>query len=328
MRPQTLDEFQGESNRDVIERLRIAIASAKHRNTVLPNILFYGEPGLGKTTLSNIVANEMNSKCIVRTGGSISSQKDIFAILYEIDAIQENNKNALLFFDEIHKLSVKDMPEEMFYSILEDHIFYSNLAGKELMLDNKNIMITDNVLTTKESFSIVGATTSPGALKKPLRDRFTLQCYLKAYSVEDLIKIIVFNSTKENIAIEENAIKELAQRARGVPRIVINFLKSCRDRSIFKNEQAITLPTVLEEMKLQCIEEDGLTQLDLKVLSTLAQQKKGMGLRTLAGTCSLDVTTLEEMVLPFLSARSYVITTSKRFITDLGQQRLNKYLSK
>ncbi len=185
MRPKILEEFQGDTNKDTVERLRIAIASAKARSTVLPNILLYGQAGLGKTTLAEIIANEMDSICIHRTGGSISSQKDLFFALREIDNIQAAGKNAILFFDEIHKLSSKEMPDEMFFSLLEDHIFYSSLSGTKVLLDGVDSIITHNIMRSEYPFTIIGATTNAGTLKKPLRDRLPLTCYLKSYSVND-----------------------------------------------------------------------------------------------------------------------------------------------
>ena len=323
-RPKTLDEFQGQSNRDVIDRLRIAIVSAKERRVALPHILFYGSAGLGKTTLSNIVANEMDSKCIVRTGGSIASQSDLFSVLYEVDTLQRQGDNALLFFDEIHKLSVSGMPEEIFYSLLEEFIFHSTLAGTKTTLNGVEGTIENDTLITTKPFTIIGATTSPGSLKKPLRDRFAIHCYLKPYSVEDLVKVLSFNLNQEKIQASNEALHELARRARGVPRVVINYLLSCRDRAIYKHEKEISKETVDEEMTLQGVEYDGLTQLDVKILQVLARNPKGMGLKTLAGTCSIDNATLEEMVLPFLQAQEFVKTTTKRFITESGIARLKE----
>lgn len=321
-RPQTLTEFQGSSNQDVIERLKIAIASAKKRNQPLSNVLLYSNAGLGKTTLANIIANELDAQFITRTGGSISSQKDIFLLLLEVDRAQQQRKRVILFIDEIHKLAVSDMPEELFYSILEDYIFYSGLSGQKVIIDGKKSIILYNAVATKEPFTIIGATTSPGKLNKPLRDRFTIHCYLKEYSVEDLVNILKFHSEKEKIIASEDALREIAKRSRGVPRCAISFLKSCRDRSLFKDLIELDAETVKEEMQLQKIEEDGLTQLDLKVLQVLAANPKGMGIANLSGTAGIDRITLEEMIISFLQNIGFAKTTSKRFITDAGLKRI------
>jgi len=278
----------------------------------------------GKTTLAQIIANEMDSICVQRTGGSIGSQKDLYFAMREIDLIQESGKNAILFFDEIHKLSSKEMPDEMFFSLMESHIFYSSLSGTKVLVDGVDCILTANIIGTRLPFTIIGATTNPGTLKKPLRDRLPLSCYLKSYSVNDLVKIIQFNSEKEEIPIEKEAVLEIAKRARGVPRVVIGYLMACRDRSVYKHEKSISTVTVQEEMATQKIEPDGLTEIDLKVLSTLARYPKGMGIKTLAGTCDIDRDTLEEMIFPFLRSKEYILTTSKQFIAEAGLERLNQ----
>lgn len=325
-RPQKFLEFQGSSNQDVIERLKIAVVSAKKRSASLDNILIYGQAGTGKTSLANIIANELDAQFITRTGGSITSQKDIFLLLLEVDRAQQSGKQVVLLIDEIHKLAGSDFPEELFYSLLEDYIFYSGLSGQKVIIDGKKNIILYNAVATKEPFTIIGATISPGKLNKPLRDRFTIHCYLKEYSAEDLVSILKFHAEKEKITANEDALCEIAKRSRGVPRCAISFLKSCRDRAIFKDLKEIDAETVKEEMQLQKIEEDGLTQLDLKVLQTLAANPKGMGLANLGGTSSIDKTTLEEMILPYTQSRGLTVTTNKRYITDVGLERIKNAL--
>lgn len=322
IRPQTLSEFKGTSNADVVERLKIAIESSKKRNKMPAHILLYGHAGTGKTTLSNIIANELDAQFITRTGGSISSQKDIFSLLLEVDRAQMQGKKVVLFFDEIHKLNVSDMPEELFYSILEDFVFYSGLSGQKVMIDGQKNIILNNTVTTKESFTIIGATTSPGMLNKPLRDRFGIHCYLKEYNIEDLTNILKFHAEKEKILATEEALKEIAKRSRGTPRVAISFLTACRDRAMFKDLKELDAQTVNEEMKLQQIEVDGLTQLDLKVLKILAMNPKGMGIANLAGSCDIDKMTLSEMILSYLQSRDLTKTTTKRFITEAGLERI------
>lgn len=322
-RPKSFSEFQGKANRGTVKRLRIAVSAAKKRGEPLGNVMLFGNPGTGKSSLAYILANEMGSELKTITGGTIRNHKDLWSILFDIHQKQQQGSNKMLFIDEIHCISKGDIPEEVYYGILEDFKFFHNLGGSEVKTGGRIFEVTGNVSSLKP-FTIIGATTAPGCLSKPLRDRFRISCFLKEYSNEDIRDVLKRYADAEKIPYEEDALAEIAKRARGNPRISVNFLLSCYDLMTSKDAEKITKDIVLEEMALEKIDEEGLVEADLKILLALAQHPKGLGLRNLAGCSNIEKSTIEMMLEPYLKLRGYAETRHKRFITPAGVKLLKK----
>lgn len=322
-RPKTFAEFQGTSNSETVERLKIAISAVKKRNEPLSNTLLFGNAGTGKTTIGNIIANEMNCELKTITGGTVRNHKDLWLVMLDIAQAQEQGSNKILFIDEVHLLAKGEIPEETYYPILEEYVFYHNLAGQDVKFEGRILEVTDNVARL-EPFTIIGATTAPGYLSKPLRDRFQIACFLKEYSVEDIKDIVKRYALAEGINHEEEALFEIARRARGNPRVSVNFLLAAYDLMTARNEQRITGQTVIDEMKLQRIDEEGLTEADFKILLALAKHPKGLGLQNLSGCCGIEKSTIEAMNEPFLKYKGYSETRHRRFVTPEGVELLKR----
>lgn len=318
-RPKTFDDFVG--NKEIVERLKLSIMAAQRKNTVLPHILFYGSQGTGKTTLANIVSNEIKYNFKVITGSTIETQKDIYILLYEIGQEQIKGINTLLFIDECHDIAGRDAPETLWFPLLEDFAFFSNLNGYIKYGDGE---IYAKPAVFVQPFTVIGATTDPGMLSAPLRDRFQIQCSLHEYSPEELSLIIKKFALRTKVDYSEDSLSEIAARARGNPRIAINLFQSCFDRAIVNSNEKITRTIVLDEMNSQHIDDEGLTENDYKVLKVLTENPKGMGIKNLAGTVGINQVTLSEMILPFLQFRGYTVTTSRRFITPLGKEKFDR----
>jgi len=292
LRPQNLNEYIGQEQ--IKKNLKVFIKAAKKRSESLDHILFFGPPGLGKTTLANIIANEMGSNLKTISAPMLEKSGDLAAILTNL------NDGDILFIDEIHRL--KASIEEVLYSAMEDFrldiVIGSGPAAQTIKLDVAR-------------FTLIGATTRAGMLSNPLRDRFGMNFRLNFYTHEELSEIITLASKKLNKQIENPASVEIAKRSRGTPRIALRLLKRVRDFAEIKDENTISHATTKYALDELGINEHGFDELDIKFLTLLADAKKPLGLSTVAAALSEDEGTIEEVIEPFLIANGFIEKTPK-----------------
>ena len=292
LRPKTLDEYIGQDK--VKENMKIYIEAAKKRGEPLDHVLLYGPPGLGKTTLSNIISNEMKSKIKITSGPAIEKPGDLAALLTNLSEFD------VLFIDEIHRLSKS--VEEILYPALEDFtldiIIGKGPGARSIRLD-------------LPKFTLIGATTKAGSLTTPLRDRFGIVHRLELYNVEDLTKIVKRSSTILEIEIEDDAAIEIARRSRGTPRIANRLLKRVRDYAIVLGDGKITLKITKIALNKLEIDELGLDEIDRKILETMIVQYEGrpVGIEALAATIGEEIDTIEDVYEPYLIQIGFIART-------------------
>lgn len=306
LRPKTLSEYIGQDK--VKENMSIYIEAAKKRGEALDHVLLYGPPGLGKTTLSNIIAHEMGVNIRVTSGPAIEKTGDLVAILTSLQA------GDVLFIDEIHRLS--HAIEEILYPALEDFatdiIIGNGPAARSIRID-------------LQKFTLIGATTRSGQLSAPLRDRFGIIQRLELYSKEDLAEIITRSAVILGVAIDRDAAMELASRSRGTPRIANRFLKRVRDYADVMGNGRITKDIAKIALDRMEVDNLGLDSLDKRMLSMIIKGYNGgpVGLETLASAIGEEAVTLEDVCEPFLMQLGFLARTPRgRCATDLAYRHL------
>ena len=306
LRPQTLNDYIGQSK--IKENLRIYIEAAKRRSDALDHVLFYGPPGLGKTSLAGIIANEMGVHMKVTSGPAIEKPGEMAAIL---NNLQEGD---ILFVDEIHRLNRQ--VEEVLYPAMEDYaidiMIGKGASARSIRLDLPH-------------FTLVGATTRAGLLSAPLRDRFGVVHHLEFYSVEELKLIILHSAQILQVAIEEKGALELARRSRGTPRLANRILKRVRDFAQVKYDGVITEKVAATALDLLEVDKMGLDHIDRNILLTMIEKFKGgpVGLDTLAAAIGEDAGTLEDVYEPYLLKSGLLNRTPRgRIVTDSAYHHL------
>lgn len=292
LRPNNLKEYIGQNK--VKENMKIYIEAAKKRGEALDHVLLYGPPGLGKTTLSNIIAKEMNSNIKITSGPAIEKSGDLASILTSLSEYD------VLFIDEIHRLN-KNV-EEILYPALEDYTL-DIMIGKGPSAKSIRIDLP--------KFTLIGATTKAGALTTPLRDRFGITHRLELYSTKDLTTIIKRSSEILQVKIEEEAAKEIARRSRGTPRIANRLLKRVRDYALVLGDGNIDLKIAKHALNQLEIDELGLDEIDRKLLETMIVQYSGraVGIEALAATIGEEIETIEDVYEPYLIQIGFIART-------------------
>ena len=308
LRPPKFQDFSGQSK--VVENLEVFVEAAKYRGEPLDHTLLHGPPGLGKTTLSNIIANELGVGFKITSGPVLDKPGDLAGILTSLEA------NDVLFIDEIHRLS--PVVEEYLYSAMEDYRI-------DIMIDKgpsaRSIQIDLN------PFTLIGATTRSGLLTAPLRARFGINLHLEYYDPQTLARIIKRSARILNVPIDDEAAMEISRRSRGTPRIANALLRRVRDFAQVKGNGSID--TVIARLSLTALNIDqyGLDEIDNRILLTIIDKFKGgpVGVSTIATAIGEDAGTLEEVYEPYLIMEGFIKRTQRgRMVTELAYQHLGR----
>lgn len=294
IRPKLLEEYIGQAK--VKENMKIYIEAAKKRGEQLDHVLLYGPPGLGKTTLANIIANEMNSNIKVTSGPAIEKAGDLAALLTNM------NENDVVFIDEIHRLNKS--VEEILYPALEDFtldiVIGKGPTAKSIRID-------------LPKFTLIGATTKAGSLSTPLRDRFGIVSRLELYNIDDLKSIVKRTAQILGVKIDDKSAEEIARRSRGTPRIANRLLKRVRDYAIVFSDNDIDIKLTKIALNRLEIDELGLDEIDRRILETMIEKYQGrpVGIDALATTIGEEVDTLEDVYEPYLIQIGFIARTTR-----------------
>ncbi len=308
LRPLSFDDFTGQYK--VVENLKIFVEAARHRGEPLDHVLLHGPPGLGKTTLSYIIANELSAGIKVTSGPVLDKASELAGLLTNLEP------HDVLFIDEIHRLN--PVVEEYLYSAMEDYRI-------DIMLDSGPN--ARSVQIGLEPFTLIGATTRSGLLTSPLRARFGINARLEYYDAKLLTTIVGRSADILKTPIDQEAAYEIARRSRGTPRIANNLLRRTRDFAQIKGDGSVTLEIAKIALKALDVDDHGLDEMDNRILATIIEKFKGgpVGLSTIATACGEEAETIEEVYEPFLIMEGYIKRTSRgRQATERAFQHLGK----
>lgn len=308
LRPIVFSDFKGQTK--IVENLKVFVEAAKMRGESLDHVLLHGPPGLGKTTLSTLIANELGVNIRITSGPVLDKPGDLAGLLTNLE------KRDVLFIDEIHRLS--PVVEEYLYSAMEDFRI-------DIMIDKgpsaRSIQLELN------PFTLIGATTRSGLLTSPLRARFGIKSHLEYYDTEVLVFIVKRSASILNVHIEENAAREIASRSRGTPRIVNSLLRRVRDFAQVKGDGNIDMNITRHALEAMNIDKHGLDEMDNRILLTIIDKFKGgpVGISTISTAVGEDAGTIEEVYEPFLIKEGFLKRTPRgREVTELAYKHLGK----
>ncbi|MFL2099178.1 Holliday junction branch migration DNA helicase RuvB [Desemzia sp. FAM 23991] len=306
LRPQYLSQYIGQNK--VKKELSIYIEAAKLRQEALDHVLLYGPPGLGKTTMAMVIANELGVNVRTTSGPAIEKSGDLVALLNDLEA------GDVLFIDEIHRLP--KIVEEVLYSAMEDY-FIDIIVGEGPNAHPVHFPLPP--------FTLVGATTRAGQLSAPLRDRFGIVSHMEYYTVEDLTDIVLRSADIFQTSIVQSGAIEIARRSRGTPRVANRLLKRVRDYAQVESDGVVTESTANSALRMLQVDDKGLDTVDQKLLRIMIESYNGgpVGLSTIAANISEEIETIEDMVEPFLLQNSLIQRTPRgRIVTALGYEHL------